>query len=78
MILGTVLGSAVANIALVVGAASIIKTIQVEKAVIKKEIPLSLITLGFLFILLYSGGGLSRIDGAILAVCFVLFLTYIS
>ena len=75
--MGDVLGSAIANIALVIGVAAILATIKIEKAVIKKEIPLSILTLGLLMLLLFIGGTLSRIDGIIMLGCFVVFLFYI-
>ena len=75
--LGAVLGSAVANIALVIGVAAILATIKIEKNVIRKEIPLSMLTLALLMLLLFLGGTLSRIDGIIMIGCFLIFLLYI-
>ncbi|MHB1151140.1 MAG: calcium/sodium antiporter [Eubacteriales bacterium] len=75
--LGAVLGSAVANIALVIGVAAILATIKIEKAVIRKEIPLSVLTMVLLMLLLFLGGTLSRTDGIIMLGCFLLFLFYI-
>lgn len=75
--MGDVLGSAIANVALVIGIAVIIKTVHIEKAVLKKEIPLSLMIQIFLLILLLIGGVLSRTDGMILLTCFIIFLFYI-
>lgn len=75
--MGDVLGSAIANVALVVGVAAIIKNIHIEAAVIKKEIPLSIVTQALLMLLLFIGGALSKIDGIILLLCFIVFLIYI-
>ncbi len=75
--LGTVLGSAVANVALVAGIAAIMSTIHIGKTILMKEIPLSILVQVLLLILLFLGGSLSRIDGAILLICFVAFLWYI-
>lgn len=75
--MGDVLGSAIANIALVIGVAATLATIKIEKAVLWKEIPLSMATMILLMILLAVGGTLSRIDGFILLGCFAIFLFYI-
>lgn len=75
--MGDVLGSAIANIALVIGVAALLTTIKIEKAVIKKEIPLSILTMILLMVLLFIGGTLSQIDGIILLGCFIVFLFYV-
>lgn len=75
--LGDVIGSCIANIALIIGITAIIHPLSIEKSVLYKEIPISfgvqLILSGMLFI----GGILSRIDAAILLVLFAIFLFYI-
>lgn len=75
--MGNVLGSTIANIALVVGIAAIFKTIPIDKSIVKKAIPLFVVSQAFLMLLLFIGGVLSRIDGVILLVCFSIFLFYV-
>ncbi len=75
--MGNVLGSTIANIALVVGIAAIFKTIPIEKSIIRREIPLFILSKALLMLLLFIGGVLSRVDGVILLICFALFLFYI-
>lgn len=75
--MGNVLGSTIANIALVVGIAAIFKTIPIEKSIIRREIPLFILSKALLMLLLFIGDVLSRVDGVILLICFALFLFYI-
>ena len=80
---GNIIGSNIANILLILGVAAIIYPIKVQKNTIWKEIPFSifsLILLGFfVFESLVSGAEtalLSRWEGIILILFFILFLIY--
>ncbi len=75
--LGDVLGSCIANIALIIGVTALIRHLAIEKSVLYREIPLSFGVQGLLFALLIIGGILSRIDAIILLILFVVFLFYI-
>lgn len=62
---GNIVGSNVANLALILGAAGIIRPIEVHSSVIKREYPIMLIASIALVFLAYDGV-LSRIDGFLL------------
>ncbi len=63
---GNVIGSNVANLTLVLGAAALIAPIAVRSRILKREAPLSLAAVALFALLLQ--GGLSLLDGAILGV----------
>lgn len=73
MALGNVVGSNIANIALILGAASSIRALKVELTMLKREAPMGLVALG-LVVLLTLDGVLSRIDGVLLLTAFLIFL----
>ncbi len=82
--LGNVVGSNLFNLLLVIGVASIINPLQVQKGTILKEFPFALLTSLVLFILCadksLQGGSaniLSRADGLILLSLFLVFLYYL-
>lgn len=75
--LGNVVGSNISNIALILGAAAMLRPMTVRAEVIKREVPVMIAVTAFLWLLIYDGE-LSRIDGAILAFGSIAytFLTY--
>lgn len=75
--LGNVVGSNISNVALILGTAAVVRPMTVRAGVIKRETPVMIAVSAFLWLLIYDGG-LSRIDGAILAVGSIAytFLTY--
>ncbi len=73
---GNIIGSNVANLSLVLGASALIVPVLVTKAVLGREAPLSLVAV-LLFAVLAYVGGLSRLDGIILAVALVVALGWI-
>lgn len=64
--LGNVVGSNISNIALILGAAAIVRPMTVHAEIIKREVPIMIAVSAFLWLLIYDGE-LGRIDGAILA-----------
>ncbi len=72
---GNVVGSNVANLTLVLGAAALIVMLRVSSAVLAREAPLSL--LGVLLFAFFTTGGLSRLEGIILLVALTLSLGWI-
>lgn len=84
MALGNIIGSNIANILLVLGAASLFATIPVKSGTVEKEIPFMLLA-GLVLILLsldqYVEGEvmavLSRMDGLVLLTFFTVFLYYL-
>jgi len=70
--LGNVVGSNIANIALILGIAAIIRPLDVHANVIRREIPI-MIGVSLLLILLLIDGELSFIDGLILVMGIVIY-----
>lgn len=81
--LGNIIGSNIVNILLILGVSSIIYPLTVSKGTVWKEIPLSLLAAVVLAILAndqiidhQAFSGLTRIDGLILLLFFMIFLVY--
>lgn len=72
---GNVIGSNVANLSLVLGAAALVAAIPIAKTTIRRELPLSVGSVG-LFALLVQGG-LSRVEGAICLIGLVAVMGYL-
>lgn len=66
--LGNVIGSNIANVALILGIGALVRPIEIHTKVIKKEIPI-MISFSILLILLLIDGELSFIDGVIFVLC---------
>lgn len=82
--LGNVIGSNIANIALAIGIAALIKPLHVEDSTIKKEIPLMLISTFLLLIfcidfssITHGTSTLERWEGIVFLVLMVFFLVYL-
>ncbi len=63
--LGNVIGSNIANIALVLGLAALIRPIRVERQVIRREVPIMLLASVILCVMLWNGR-LGRLEGGLL------------
>ena len=74
--LGNVVGSNIANIALVLGIAATITTIVIKKDTLYKDLPI-IFVISVIFYVLMIDGEISRIDGIILTIMFIAYLTYI-
>lgn len=72
---GNVVGSNVANLTLVLGAAALIVALRVTPGVLAREAPLSL--LAVLLFAYFTTGGLSRWEGVVLLVTLVAVLTWV-
>ncbi len=84
MAISNIVGSNIFNLLMVLGVCAIIKPINVEKGIIKKEIPLAIGIAVLLFTLLFDGlnftngvYSLSRVDAIILLIGFAGFMFYI-
>ena len=75
--LGNIIGSSLANTAMIIGISAIIMPLKVKDSVIRREIPILIGIQVVLTIMLFAGGGLSRIDGGILMIGFACFMLYI-
>jgi len=70
--LGNVIGSNIANIALILGIAALIRPLDVHANVIRKEIPI-MITITILLILLLLDGEVGFVDGLIFVLAIVIY-----
>ena len=77
--LGNVVGSNIANVALILGTAAIVRPLTVHAAIIRREVPIMIAVSAILWLLIYDGE-LSRADGAILTTGSIgyIFFTYRS
>jgi cation:H+ antiporter len=74
---GNILGSNIANLALILGISAIIRPISVSHDVIRREYPVMLAA-SVLMVGLSYDGMISRIDGAMLVGCMVAYLAYMA
>lgn len=74
--IGNIIGSNIANIALILGISAILAPLAVDGAALKKEYPIMLAVTG-LFYLLALDGSISRVDGMILVSGLVAFLVFV-
>lgn len=75
--IGNVCGSNIMNILVVLGLTAIVATIPVQKSTVKTEIPFLLVISLFVLIFGKNSETISRIEGAILWGCFILYLTHL-
>lgn len=76
MSMGNVIGSNVCNLLLILGLSAAIKTIRFKRETRKFEIPFSLAVVVLFFIICNLGQSVSRIDGIILLLVFLVFIGY--
>jgi cation:H+ antiporter len=74
--LGNILGSNIANIALILGIAAMIAPLKIKRRLIRPEVPI-LIVLTIIFSLFAMGGSFSRLEGLILLTLTVVYLIYV-
>lgn len=75
LVLGNVIGSNVANIGLILAAAAVVRPVVVERQLPRREVPF-LVIMTLLFTGMAADRNLSRLDGGILSLLFVLFMVY--
>ncbi len=75
--LGNIIGSSLANTAMIVGVAAIIMPLRVKDSVVRREIPMLVTTQIVLAFMLFLDGVLSRLDGIILMIGFLILMLYI-
>lgn len=73
--IGNVVGSNICNIALILGLCSVIKVLDVQSGILRRELPMVL-GASILLLLLLLDGALDRIDGVVLAAGFTAFLIW--
>ena len=73
---GNVLGSNVLNVLIILGISALVLPLVVEKDVIFVDIPFVIFST-FLLIIMGLDGTISRIDGCVLVVCFITYMSYL-
>lgn len=74
---GNVVGSNIMNILVILGLASLITPIAVQKSTVKVEIPFMLFVTGLLLALGYSGNQIGFTEGVVLWIAFLVYLGYL-
>ncbi|MBL6920234.1 MAG: calcium/sodium antiporter [Puniceicoccaceae bacterium] len=74
--LGNILGSNIANIALILGIAAVIAPLKIKLRLIRREVPI-LISMTIIFSLFAMCGGFSRVEGLILLTLTVAYLIHV-
>ncbi len=74
---GNVVGSNIMNILVILGLASLITPIAVQKSTVKVEIPFMLFVTGLLLALGYSGNQIGFTEGVVLWAAFLVYLGYL-
>ena len=72
--LGNVIGSNILNIALILGISALIQPLKVDSHLVKADVPL-LVGASFLLIVLLEDFHISRMEGALLLLCIVFYVT---
>jgi cation:H+ antiporter len=72
--LGNVIGSNIANIGLVLGLTAIISSMDTDSDFIKFNWPVMMILTGMMYLFLYTGENISRLEGGALLLVIVVFL----
>ena len=71
--LGNIVGSNISNVGLILGLCALVFPLKVNKNIFKRELPIMIFSVLLLYVLCFLGQGISRLDGAILIICFLLF-----
>ena len=75
--IGNVLGSNIMNVLVILGITSVITAIAVQKSTVRYELPFMLLISVVLMGLGYTGGKITRVEGVILWVLFIVYLAYL-
>jgi cation:H+ antiporter len=73
--LGNVIGSNISNIALILSLSALVRPLRVQAQIIRREIPLMIIS-SLLLCLLLVGGQLSRWEGLLLGICSIAYTAF--
>ena len=75
MAVGNVVGSNIFNTLLIVGVSAMVAPMAIARSTVRKDIPVAFVA-GILLCVMSIDGVISRIDAAILFLCFLLFMAY--
>ena len=74
---GNVLGSNILNILIILGLTAVITSVAIQKSTLKIESPYMLLSTGVLVFMGYTDAQVTRVEGAILWVLFLIYLGYL-
>lgn len=75
--IGNIVGSNILNILIILGVTALIATLKVADSTVRYEIPFMIVVTFVLWWLGYTGGQVTRLEGIILWVLFLLYLRYL-
>ena len=75
--IGNIVGSNILNILIILGVTALIATLKVADSTVRYEIPFMIVVTFVLLWLGYSGGQVTRLEGIILWVLFLIYLRYL-
>jgi len=75
--IGNVLGSNILNVLIILGLTATVRAIAVQKSTIKYEMPFTILVTVLMGVLGLSDGEISRLEGVIFWVVFIVYLTYL-
>lgn len=75
--IGNIVGSNILNILIILGVTALIATLKVADSTVRYEIPFMIVATFVLLWLGYTGGQVTRLEGIILWVLFLLYLRYL-
>lgn len=75
--IGNIVGSNILNILIILGVTALIATLKVADSTVRYEIPFMIVVTFVLLWLGYTGGQVTRLEGVILWVLFLLYLRYL-
>jgi len=73
---GNIVGSNIANIALILGAAALIRPLAVQRGLVVRDVPIMIATVVLLQLLMWTGI-ITRLEGVLLLVIFVLYMIHL-
>ena len=74
---GNVVGSNILNILIILGISAVIVAIAIQESTIKYEIPYMILITIALLVMGFTGGTVTRLEGIILWILFILYLAYL-
>ena len=75
--IGNVVGSNILNILIILGISAVIVAIAIQESTIKYEIPYMILITIALLVMGFTGGTVTRLEGIILWILFILYLAYL-
>ncbi len=72
--MGNVLGSNLFNLLVVAGLSAVISPLRMDKTLLRRDWPLSVLAAALLLVMMVYGGGISRLDGVLLLAVFAVIM----